>query len=100
MVALDLVVRATVEVLNGPAAGGTFGTGVKHGRSQNVVLQVLRSGNGHRFRVNLNWFRQPLSWPCSLGAAPSLRGDAVAVAEATDEIGGVAQAGSGGHGVE
>src|SRR4051794_12712938 len=81
---------APVEVLNGLTAGGTFGTRVKQGRSQNFVLQVLRSQNGHRFRVNLNGFRQPLSWPCSLGAAPSLWGDAVAVAEAADEIGGVA----------
>jgi hypothetical protein len=70
------------------------------GRTPQTVAQVLRSGNGHRLRVNLNGFRQPWSWPCSLGAAPSLWGDAVAVAEAADEIGGVAQAGSGGHGVE
>jgi hypothetical protein len=48
---------APVEVLNGLTAGGTFGTRLKQGRSQNFVLQVLRSQNGHRFRVNLNGFR-------------------------------------------
>src|SRR5215203_4548758 len=34
---------------------------------------------------------------CALAVAPPLRGDAVAVSEAPDEIGGVAQAGPGCH---
>jgi hypothetical protein len=39
----------------------------------------------------------PSSRPCVLDAAPPLRSDAVAVSEASDEIGGIAQAGPGRH---